>query len=157
MATTYYFEEERLKPAVAAYLNSGCNFNEVSSHLKKQMRLFVQEDIPTIWLSDGKHFIESHFTKDAINDFRKNYSNIKFSNLREKILVVTKWRLITRYEDSRTQPCSYQNISIHLVVENFRPLMYERVAPKCFQNTNIFRDADIQCLLKNKRQEAIQQ
>jgi hypothetical protein len=102
MATTYYFEEERLKPAVAAYLNSGCNFNEVSSHLKKQMRLFVQEDIPTIMLSDGKHFIESHFTKDAINDFRKNYSNIKFSNLREKILVVTKWRLITRYEDSRT-------------------------------------------------------
>jgi len=35
MATTYYFEGERLKPAVAAYLNSECNFNEVSSHLKK--------------------------------------------------------------------------------------------------------------------------
>ena len=156
MATTYYFEEERLKPAVAAYLNSGCNFNEVSSHLKKQMRLFVQEDIPTIWLSDGKHYIEGHFTKDAINDFRKNYSNVKFSNLREKILVVTKWRLITRYEDSRIQICSYQNISIHLIVENFRPLMYERGAPKCFNTSNIFRDADIQCLLKHKRQEAIQ-
>jgi hypothetical protein len=35
MATTYYFEGERLKPAVAANLNSECNFNEVSSHLKK--------------------------------------------------------------------------------------------------------------------------
>ena len=107
MATTYYFEEERLKPAVAAYLNSGCNFNVVSSNLKKQMRLFVQEDIPTIWLSDGKHYIESHFTKDAINDFRKNYFNVKFSKLREKIILVTKWRLITRYEDSRMNLFSY--------------------------------------------------
>lgn len=107
MSTIYYFEDERLKPAVAAFLNSGCNFNEVSSHLKKQMRLFMQEDIPKICLSDGKHYIESHFTKDAINDFRKNYSNIKFSILREKILVVTKWKLVTKYEDSRTSYCSY--------------------------------------------------
>ena len=29
MATTYYFEKERLKPAVAAYLYSGFNFNQV--------------------------------------------------------------------------------------------------------------------------------
>jgi hypothetical protein len=65
------------------------------------MRLFVQEDIPSNWLSDGKQFIEGLFTKDAINDFRKNYSNVKFSNLRDKILVVTKWKLITKYEDSR--------------------------------------------------------
>jgi len=155
MTSVFIFEEERLKPVIAAYLNSGCNFNEVSSHLKKQMRLFMQENIPVIQLSDGKHSIESHFTKEAINDFRKNYSNVKFSNLRDKILVVTKWRLITRYEDSRLSYSSYQNISIHLVVENFRPLMYERVANKCMGSDSIFRDGEIQCLLKNKRHETI--
>jgi Telomere-binding protein beta subunit (TEBP beta) len=93
------------------------------------MRVYVHEIIPHIWLSDGYHFIEGHFTKDAINDFRKNY-NIKFSNLREKILIVTKWRLVMKYEDSRQSYTSYQNLSVHLVVENFRPLMYEKVAPR---------------------------
>jgi hypothetical protein len=64
------------------------------------LRVFVLDNIPYIWLSDGYHFIEGHFTKEAINDFRKNYSNVKFTNLREKILAVSRWRLSSKYEDS---------------------------------------------------------
>jgi hypothetical protein len=130
MTSVFIFEEESLKPVIAAYIINGCNFNEVSSHLKKPMRLFMQEYIPVIQLSDGKHSIEGHFTKEAINNFHKNYFTVKFSKLRDRILLVTKWRLITRYEDSRLSYSSYQNISIHLVVENFRPMMYERVPKK---------------------------
>lgn len=71
------------------------------------MRVYVHENIPFVWLCDGYHYIEAHFTKDAINDFRKNHTTVKFSNLREKILILTRWRLIMKHEDSKTSYTSY--------------------------------------------------
>ena len=130
MSLVYSFDKEKFKPVVAAYINADFNFNEISPELKKPMRIYVHDNIPQIWLGDGYHFIEGHFTKDAINDFRKNHSNIKFTGLREKIIVVTKWRLVKRYEDSRKTMNSFQNLSVHLVVENFRPLLYEKPQPR---------------------------
>ena len=107
MALVYSFDRERFKPIIAAYLNADFNFNEISSELKKPMRIYVHDNIPHIWLSDGYHYLEGHFTKDAINDFRKNHSNTKFTSLRDKILVVSKWRLFKRYEDSKKALTSY--------------------------------------------------
>jgi len=130
MSLVYSFDKERFKPLVAAYLNANFNFNEISPELKKPMRIYVHDNIPLIWLGDGYHFIEGHFTKDGINDFRKNHSNIKFANLRDKILVVSRWRLVKKYEDSKKSVTSFQNISIHLVIESFRPLLYEKPQPR---------------------------
>ena len=70
--------------------------------LKKQMRVYIHDNIPHLWLGDGFNFIEAHFTKDAINEFRKNFNTVKFSYLKDKILVVTKWRLVSNHVDSRT-------------------------------------------------------
>lgn len=152
----HYFEQERLKPTVEAFLNSGCDFNEVPMALKKQMRVYVHDNIPHIWLSDGYHFVEAHFTKEAINDFRKNYSNVKFNNLREKMLAISRWRLVAKYEDSRSSLTSYMNVSVHLVVENFRPLVYEKPAVRQINDTKcLFRDSDIQSIIRAKRQETI--
>lgn len=94
----------------------------MSSAIKKPFRVYVYDNIPFVWLSDGYHFIEAHFTKEAINDFRKNHTTIKFSSLKDKMLLITKWKVIMKYEDSRKCYTSYQNISIQLVVEQFRPI-----------------------------------
>lgn len=107
MTTKYVFESEKFKPIISAYLNAGCNFSEMPSALKKPIRVTVNENIMNIWLSDGFHYIEAHFTKDAINEFRKNHTTLKFSALRDKILVVTRWRLIHKYEDSKECFTSY--------------------------------------------------
>ena len=52
----------------------------------KDMRLHVLENIPFVWLSDGYDYIEAVFTKESINEFRKELSSVKFSNLRDKIV-----------------------------------------------------------------------
>ncbi len=101
------------------------------------------EDIPNIWLSDGRHFIECYFTIDAINDFQQNYPIYKFSNLKNHILAITAWNLITEYEDSRTQLCSFQNISIKLINERFIPQINEKAPPKRINSICIFRETDI--------------
>ena len=93
MSTAYYFDEQKFKPIIVSYLNSNCDFNSMPIAIKKPMRVFIQDNIPFIWVSDGYHFIEVLFTKDAINEYRKNYNHIKFSSLKDKILFVGKWSI----------------------------------------------------------------
>lgn len=49
--------------------------------------------IPMVQLSDGFTFIEAVFTKEAVNSFRKNYSHLRLSNMRDRLLKITKWSL----------------------------------------------------------------
>ena len=89
------------------------------------MRLFIIEIIPSILVSDGHNFIEAVFTKESINEFRKNHSHVKFSSLRDKVIYVSKWRLQIENVDSRKVFNSCSNLSIKIIVEAFKPIMYE--------------------------------
>ena len=73
-----------------------------------------------VQLSDGYFYIESIFTKEAINDFRKNFSHLKFSNLRDKIIYVKKWSLHLRQRSSDKFHCTHNNLTVLLSVEQFR-------------------------------------
>ena len=112
---SHYFERPKFKSIIHYYLNQFCdmegqlqNMGQDSSNmmqqfpaaLKKSLRLFIIEIIPTILVSDGHNFIEAIFTKESINDFRKNYSHVKFSNLRDKVIYVSKWSLQLDHADS---------------------------------------------------------
>jgi len=101
MPTIYQFEKEKLQPIVDLFLRTGANFEEkFPSQFKRPMRLIMNENIPMVTLSDGFFYVEALFTKESINDFRKNYSHLKFSNLRDKILYVKKWSLHLKQRDS---------------------------------------------------------
>ena len=93
MTTIYNFEHERLQPCVVSYLNSNYDFNSIHLQLRRPMRLAVFDLIPSIWLSDGFHYIEALFTKDEVNEFRKNYTHVKLSDLKDKMLFIQKWSL----------------------------------------------------------------
>ena len=67
-------------------LNNRPQTNPLPISLKKPMRLIIIELIPTVLVSDGHNFMEAIFTKESINDLRKYYSHVKFSNLRDKII-----------------------------------------------------------------------
>lgn len=58
-STTYYFDSERLKPLVTSFIYEECRFSEVPAQLKKPLRLYVHENIPSVWLSDGFHYLEA--------------------------------------------------------------------------------------------------
>lgn len=60
-----------------------------------------------MWVSDGYHFIEAHFTKESISEFRKNYSHMKFSSLRDKIIYISKWSLRVKALSSKECYTSY--------------------------------------------------
>lgn len=83
-----------------------------------------------MWLSDGFHFIEAVFSKESVNEFRKNYSHMKFAALRDKIIYINKWTLKAKGVNSRENYTSYQNITFYLVIDSFKPIWNELPSAK---------------------------
>ena len=61
--------------------------------LRKDMYLIIIEILPEILVSDGHTFLQAIFTKESINEFRRQTSHLKFSQLRDKAIHVSKWKL----------------------------------------------------------------
>lgn len=121
------------------------------------MRLAVKENIPLVMVSDGYHEIEAMFTKEAVNEFRKNYQ-IKFSSLREKVILVTKWSIKITSTDSRKDFFSYQNMKVQLMIENFKPILHEKPCLRQVDTSKpIFKDLEMQTIIRYKRHEMTQQ
>ena len=126
MPTIVTFEKPKIKPVVELFLSTGANFKDkFPSQFKRPMRLIMTENIPMICLGDGFTFIEAHFTKEAINDFRKNFSHMRFSSLRDRIIYVQRWSLHLRQRDSNKHLCAYNNLTVCLFVEQFKPITHE--------------------------------
>mmetsp|Transcript_16730 Transcript_16730/g.22565 ORF Transcript_16730/g.22565 Transcript_16730/m.22565 type:complete len:92 (+) Transcript_16730:160-435(+) len=89
------------------------------------MRLVLSENIPTVRICDGFYWLDALFTKESINEFRKNWSHLKFGALRDKILYVQKWSLKLRQRDSTRQLCTYNNLTVVLCIEQFKPVVHE--------------------------------
>lgn len=122
------------------------------------MRLCLWENIPYVWLSDGYNFMEGLFTKEAVNEFRKNYPHIKFSALRDKMILASKWSLRVRQTDSRKDYTSYQNIHVQIIIEHFKPILHEKPVQRQHQHSkNLFKDEEIQTMIRFKRHQIIQQ
>jgi hypothetical protein len=117
MSHQFLFSQEKIKPLVSSFINNKFDFEAVPPILRKPTRFYVHEYIPFTWLSDGYHFIEAYFSKDSINDFRKNYSHMKFSALRDKIIYVSKWSLKVKAVNSRECYTSYSNLSFYIVID----------------------------------------
>ena len=83
----------------------------------------IVEILPHIIVSDGHETIEAIFTKESINDLRRSHGSLGLSKLRDKVIHVTQWSLQVDYADSTKEYFSYKNVTIRLVIEQFRPMM----------------------------------
>ena len=78
---------------------------------------------PYVMLSDGFSSIETIFTKDAVNGFRENFSQIKWSQMAAIVMKATKWSFQLRYRDRKEVANNHANLSLYLVVSEFQPMM----------------------------------
>ncbi len=158
MPTTYQFTKEKLLPIVDLFLRTGANFDEkFPSQYKRPMRLIMSENIPSISMNDGFTIIEALFTKEAISDFRKNWSHLKFSHLRDKIIFVQKWSLQLRQRDSAKQHLTYNNLTVFLSIEQFKPVVHEVPSTRqIWTAKSLFKDEKIISILDNTRHAFLQ-
>lgn len=153
MPTIVTFDKPKIKPVVELFLSTSANFKDkFPSQFKRPMRLIMTENIPMICLGDGFTFIEAHFTKEAINDFRKNFSHMRFSSLRDRIIYVQRWSLHLRQRDSNKHLCAYNNLTVSLFVEQFKPITHEIPASRqiCATN-NLYDSPEVRTMLDSAR------
>ena len=159
MAKNYKFDRAKLRGITKQFFQLSQNEDaaQVNQALfKKPIRLYLHETIPEVHLSDGYNFIEAQFTKESINDFRKNFSHLRFSALKAKMLMVSKWHLKFQYRNSKECFNSFQNISVIFVVEHFKPLSHINPDDKQAKSAkSLFSTQDIRVLIKNMRQDYI--
>ena len=153
MSKQWFFEKERLKQLVTVFLSTGCDFEaSFPENFKKPLQLYFHELIPFIQLGDGFHFLEAVFTKESVNFFRKNFSHLCMSAMRDRLLKLTKWSLQLKQRTSTHHFNSYQNLGVFIIVHEFVPQPTFVVNPRqgrlC---SNLFWDNDTQILLRNTR------
>ena len=153
MPSTYVFTQEKLKRLVELFLNTGANFDEkFPNPFKKPMRVIMNENIPSVFISDGYFSIDANFTKEAIMEYKRNYSHIKFSALRDKILFLQKWSLHLRQTDSSKVFNSYNNLTVYVQIDQFKPITQE--IPSARQITQckpIFKDDSVRAIIDKLR------
>ena len=153
MSKFWTFEKERLKSLVTVYLNTGYDFdNCFPPNFKKPLTLYFHEIIPMIQLGDGFNFIEAVFTKEAVNSFRKNFSHLCLSSMRDRLLKLTKWSLQLKQRASSKCFNSYKNLGVYLVISDFTPLpSFSVTARQGSHAKNLFSDESIQVLIQHTR------
>ena len=146
-----------MKPLVSLFLKSGANFDQkFPKNYVRPMKLFMLENIPFITMSDGFYFMEALFTKECINDFRKNCSHIKFSRLRTKVLYVQKWSFEMRHCNTRKEYNSVKNLQVFLVVEQFKVISHEAPSERQIRGSAlIYKSDEIKTHLENHRDKFI--
>jgi hypothetical protein len=115
------------------------DFKGIKDSLKKPLKCFVKEAYPYFLVSDGYFFLQCHFTKEAVAEFRKLFGNVKIVDLTEKVVVLNKWSLEMHRVNSREVFTSYSNLEVRLVVHSFKPNLNENLNPVRYP-INIFRD-----------------
>ena len=81
------------------------------------------------------------------NDFRKNFSHVKFSTLKEKVIYAQNWVLQVDHVDSRQQFNSHNNLTMKIVIESFKPILHENMRTTQ-SGVSIFRDEQIMTQIK---------
>ena len=82
--------------------------------------------VPYVTLCDGFHTIETVFTKEAVNGFRKNFSHIKWQQMQMRLMKATKWSFQLRQRDNSEVANCYGNLAVYLVVSEFQPIMHKK-------------------------------
>jgi len=60
----------------------------VNKDYKKPIKCYVKESYPHFLVTDGYVFVPAYFTKAAVDEFHKAYSNINITDLEQKVIVL---------------------------------------------------------------------
>ena len=93
------------------------------------------------------------FSKESINEFRKYFSHVKFSNLRDKVIQIGKWSLQVDHVNSKQVYNSHQNINIKLIIESFKPQMNtgDLSSRLTLKATSLFKNEEVKAHIQNFR------
>jgi hypothetical protein len=137
-------------------INHNGDSSKLSKDLSKQMlKVFVKETSPYFLISDSYFYVPAYFTQAALDDFQKKFPTTSFSDLNEKVILITNWSLELKKVDSNSVFTSYGGIEVRLVVNGFKPQLGEAIHPVRWP-TNLYRDDEFKTTIQHFRHRSIQ-
>jgi hypothetical protein len=109
---------------------------------KKDLKVLVWESFPNFLATDGHNYVPVHFTADAVKDAHKKHSNLKISDLKDKVIHLTSWDLEMVKVNSTENFTSYHDVEVRVVVNSFKPAFNEKFQLWKYVR-NIFRDDEV--------------
>jgi len=137
-------------------VNNGGDASKIPKELKNQMlKVFVKETQPYFLVSDSYFFVPAYFTKAALEEFEKKFSNVKVQDLQEKVILISNWSLELKKVDSNAVFTSYAGLEVRLIVHSFKPQLGDSLHPTRWP-TNIYRDDEFKTTIQHMRHRAVQ-
>ena len=137
--------------------NNGGDYSKLPKDLTKQMlKVFVKETSPYFLVSDSFFFVPAYFTKAALDEFERRFSNVKVQDLNEKVILINNWTLELKKVDSNAVFTSYAGLEVRLIVHSFKPQLGESIHPTRWP-TNLYRDDEFKTTIQAMRHKAVQE
>jgi hypothetical protein len=138
-------------------LNNGGDYSKLPKDLTKQMlKVFVKETQPYFLVSDSFFFVPAYFTRAALEEFERRFSNVKVQDLSEKVILINNWTLELKKVDSNAVFTSYAGLEVRLIVHSFKPQLGESIHPTRWP-TNLYRDDEFKTTIQALRHKAVQE
>jgi hypothetical protein len=148
-------QQSAFKQLYTDMLAQGGDFSKVSKDLKKPLKTYVKESYPFFLVTDGFFFVQAHFTKEAVAEFKSKFANVNITDLHDRVIVISNWSLEMRRVNSADLFTSYANLEIRLIVHSFKPNLNEKLNPTRYP-INLFRDDEFKTQIQQFRHAAIQ-
>jgi hypothetical protein len=143
-------QQSAFKQLYSEIFNQGGDFSKVNKDFKKPIKCYVKESYPHFLVTDGYFFVPAYFTKEAVSEFKSKFGNINITDLAEKVVVLSAWRV-----NSKDVFTSYGNLEARLIVQSFKPCIGEKLNPSRYP-TNLFRDDEMKTTIQHFRHQSIQ-
>jgi len=137
-------------------VQNGGDYSKLSKDITKQMlKVFVKETSPYFLVSDSYFFVPAYFTRAALDEFEKKFSNVKVGDLSEKVILISNWSLELKKVDSNAVFTSYAGLEVRLIVHSFKPQLGESLHPTRWPS-NLYRDDEFKTCIQAFRHKSVQ-
>ena len=137
-------------------VHNGGDYSKLSKDITKQMlKVFVKESSPYFLVSDGHFFVPAYFTRAALDEYDKKFSNVKVQDLSEKVILISNWTLELKKVDSNAVFTSYAGLEVRLIVHSFKPQLGEHIHPTRWPS-NLYRDDEFKTTIQAFRHRCVQ-
>ena len=84
-------QQSAFKQLFTEILAQGGDFSKVSKDLKRPLKTYVKESYPHFLVTDGYFFVQAHFTKEAVAEFKSKFANVNITELHDRVIVLNSW------------------------------------------------------------------
>jgi len=142
-------QQSAFKQLYNEVLKVGGDFSKLAENIpKKQIKCYVKEAFPHFLVTDNFFYLPCYFSKKSVEEFGSKYSNMKITDLKSQVILISDWSLEMVKTNSATNFTSYGGIEVKLIVKSFKPMVGGKVMLSRWP-VNIYRDDEIKTLIQN--------